>query len=184
MNCLSRFLPISQELVRFMLDGNRGCSESGSIEPVRLHLLLRQACGTNPILINLTGISAEGGALSRHRSTELTPRRFPMNRCPFVRGEVGPALSCPTESPNVIATATLSGAGRTHSGPLTHGFKTAGSSRPSSPARHKARSRQAIGCSPGIYIAPGLTAAPDRAIGWDRVSSRAKPFCGKEFSNE
>jgi hypothetical protein len=73
MNCLSRFLPISQELVRFMLDGNRGCSESGSIEPVRLHLLLRQACGTNPILINLTGISAEGGALSRHRSAGQSP---------------------------------------------------------------------------------------------------------------
>ena len=104
------------------------------------------------------------------------PRRFPMNRCTLVRGELGQTLSCPSESPNVIATATLSGAGRTHSGPLTHGLKTAGSSRPSSPARHKARSRQAIGCSPGIYIAPGLTAAPGREIGLNRVSRVAKPY--------
>jgi hypothetical protein len=73
MNCLQRFLPTSQNPVRTNPDDNIGCSESGSIEPVRLHLPLRQSCGTNPIHVNLTGFTAEGGASSRLRSQIIPP---------------------------------------------------------------------------------------------------------------
>jgi hypothetical protein len=152
MNCSQRYLPISPNSVSSNPNNNKGCSESGSIEPVRLHPLIATRL-RNPILSYPNQSHwhcRRGRRIEPLQIRRSFTSRSPNNSHPLRQSQAWPNPIMPTRISERVCPRALSNAGRPRFGPLMRGLKTAARSGPQARPGIKRRIRSPLNIHMGF----------------------------------